>query len=296
VSNASHLVFDGLWVDQINQGIYVYYSDYVVVQHCKVTQIGQECLRFKHSSYGAFIENDVHTCGTRYQEGLNGEGIYVGSGEENGDDTHDALISGNEIQDTRDEGVELKGSTANCVVEHNLVHDLLIRDGGGLVVAGPDLPNPSLAESGHIVRDNIVYNVQTRTVYQDGNGINVRRGALVYNNVSYANQHYGIRIDDKDGYGGAAKVYHNTFYGNPSGDVGVFDSAVTDIRNNLGSSASSNLPATAGLFLNATSGDFHLVAGAAAIDAGQDVGVSVDIEGIGRPQGAGFDFGAYEYH
>jgi hypothetical protein len=182
------------------------------------------------------------------------------------------------------------------VVEGNLVHDLLIKDGGGIVVAGPDLPDPNLAESGHIVRSNIVFNVETRTAYQDGNGINVRRGALVYNNVSYANQHYGIRVDDKDGYGGNVKLYHNTFYGNAVDDVGLFDSAVTDIRNNLGLSASENLPATAGLFVDATSGDFHLIAGSAAVDAGQDAGVSEDIEGTKRPQGAGFDFGAYELH
>ena len=42
-------------------------------------------------------------------------------------------------------------------------------------------------------------------------------------------------------------------------------------------------------------GDFHLTAGSPCIDAGIDVGVYTDIDGDERPQGAGFDMGAYEY-
>lgn len=294
VQETEYVTIDGLWVDQINQGIYVYYSDHVVVRNCRVTHIGQECLRFKHSSYGAFLYNDVDDCGLRHDEGLNGEGIYVGSGEENGDDTHDVLVRGNHIRNTTDEGIELKGSTANCLVEGNLIHDLLIRDGGGITVAGPDLPDPGLTESGHVVRGNVVYNVSTRTQYQDGNGINVRRGARVVNNVSYGNEHYGIRIDDKGDLDGVVVVLHNTFFGNGTDDVGLFDDGVTDLRNNLGLTAADNLPATVDLFVDPAGGDFQLASGAAAIDAGQDVGVDVDIESTPRPQGAGYDYGAYE--
>jgi hypothetical protein len=42
--------------------------------------------------------------------------------------------------------------------------------------------------------------------------------------------------------------------------------------------------------------DLHLLPGAAAIDAGSgDLAPTVDIEGHGRPQGAGYDIGAYEF-
>lgn len=48
------------------------------------------------------------------------------------------------------------------------------------------------------------------------------------------------------------------------------------------------------LFTNAPS-DLTLQMGSPAIDAGQAVGLGVDINGTPRPQGNGFDLGAYEY-
>ena len=44
-------------------------------------------------------------------------------------------------------------------------------------------------------------------------------------------------------------------------------------------------------FVAPLSGDFHLGAGSAAIDAGVNVGVFIDYDGEHRPYGAGFDIG-----
>jgi hypothetical protein len=49
------------------------------------------------------------------------------------------------------------------------------------------------------------------------------------------------------------------------------------------------------LFVNPAAGDYHLTAHSPAINAGTNVGVAADLDGIARPQGAGFDIGAYEY-
>lgn len=48
-------------------------------------------------------------------------------------------------------------------------------------------------------------------------------------------------------------------------------------------------------FVNPAAGDYHLAAGSPAIDAGTNVGVTLDLDGIARPQGKGYDLGAYEY-
>jgi len=290
VNSSAYLVIEGLWIDKVNQGIYVKESDHIQVRYNKVTEVGQECLRFKLSDFGAFVGNTVKGCGRK--TGANGEGIYVGSGESPGDDTHGALVSGNDVSDTTHEGIELKGFTHDCIVEGNRVHDLSVHDGGGIHVTTTETTAPN--ESGHIVRGNVVYNITTVTSYADGNGINFQRGGQLYNNVLYGNQHYGLRVDDKRGLKGTVKVYHNTMYQNASGALGVYDGLSPDVRNNLGPTGADNLAAAAQMFVKPASGDFHLVSGAAPIDKGSDVGVATDIEGVSRPQGAGYDYGAHE--
>ncbi len=61
-------------------------------------------------------------------------------------------------------------------------------------------------------------------------------------------------------------------------------------------SGSGNISSDA-LFVDASSGDYHLQETSPCIDSGtsQDAPL-VDFEGISRPQGAGFDMGIYEYH
>jgi hypothetical protein len=47
--------------------------------------------------------------------------------------------------------------------------------------------------------------------------------------------------------------------------------------------------------VNPTGYDFHLRADSLAIDSGATVQVPTDYEGRARPQGSGYDIGAYEY-
>lgn len=46
--------------------------------------------------------------------------------------------------------------------------------------------------------------------------------------------------------------------------------------------------------VNARSGDLHLLPGSPAVDAGATVNLATDHDGVSRPQGAGYDIGAYE--
>jgi hypothetical protein len=79
-------------------------------------------------------------------------------------------------------------------------------------------------------------------------------------------------------------------------------SAGVDVRNMLSISAlsaeawhASNLRVAATAFVNAGAHDYSLAAGAPAIDAGDAIaGVTMDRAGITRPQGSGYDVGAYE--
>src|SRR5439155_7364436 len=49
------------------------------------------------------------------------------------------------------------------------------------------------------------------------------------------------------------------------------------------------------MFVNASAADFHIQSGGPGIDAGMDLAaVTVDADGVSRPQGAHTDQGAYE--
>lgn len=49
-------------------------------------------------------------------------------------------------------------------------------------------------------------------------------------------------------------------------------------------------------FVDAASGNVHLLPGSPAIDAGVAIdGLTVDYDGVARPQGNGVDIGAFEY-
>jgi len=47
-------------------------------------------------------------------------------------------------------------------------------------------------------------------------------------------------------------------------------------------------------FVNPAAGNYHLAAGSPAIDTGTNAGVTTDLDGVTRPQGNGYDIGAYE--
>jgi hypothetical protein len=78
--------------------------------------------------------------------------------------------------------------------------------------------------------------------------------------------------------------------------------ATLDVRNLLSmsalsaeASAASNLRVTAAAFVNAAADDYHLAAGSPALNAGERLDeVTVDREGVERPQGGAYDAGAYE--
>jgi hypothetical protein len=81
------------------------------------------------------------------------------------------------------------------------------------------------------------------------------------------------------------------------------DASVLDVRNTLLLGASlpreasgpSNLAVPASAFVNAASHNYQLAAGSRAIDAGVAIAqVTTDRQGTKRPQGKGFDIGAYE--
>jgi hypothetical protein len=72
-------------------------------------------------------------------------------------------------------------------------------------------------------------------------------------------------------------------------DYTLFDTVATPYSGTLSAGANS-ITGTAA-FVSPNTGNYHLGAGSAAVDAGADVGVTTDYDGDARPQGGGVDIG-----
>jgi parallel beta-helix repeat protein len=90
--------------------------------------------------------------------------------------------------------------------------------------------------------------------------------------------------------------------GTPSSGVIVRNNIATDYSLTGGYTADHNVEITmnnASIYFNSPTGgtgDYHLINSSPAIDAGSgDDAPSIDKDGVARPQGSGWDLGAYEY-
>lgn len=149
---------------------------------------------------------------------------------------------------------------------------------------------------------------------------NTGSSPTVENNVIFKNHGGGLEIsaDVNDG-----KIYNNTFASNQGTGLYISSSVSGhDVKNNIIYQNSNQISPGAGnsynynlyfpnvsfslkganslsedpLFANSQGNDFHLRSNSPAVDSGIDVGIITDIEKKLRPQGNGYDIGAYEYN
>ncbi len=141
----------------------------------------------------------------------------------------------------------------------------------------------------------VIYN----TIFQGYGGvvIGASGGAtndhtFVSNNIIVDNQKFGMVESAGSGSAiGSHNVYsHNVISGNPYNTYSIISGSLL-----IGTI---NAPAST-LFVNWQldgSGNYHLKAGSPAIDAAdRNYRISRDFDGVSRPQGPGYDIGAFEY-
>ncbi len=210
------------------------------------------------------------------------------------------------------EGICTKESTTNGSIHDNEVYNAKV----GLYITGTNIN----------IYNNRIHDCPYEGIGLSNEGDSTTTGINVYNNLSCFNNR-GFAFFD---YSGAKSfnLINNTFYHNRVSEIYLFNSGYTNsiIRNNiivgtndiLLGGTSSNITIDHNLFFassyngsniygsdylrqdpqlnNPGSGDFALKSTSPAIDAGSSSGApSTDYAGTSRPQGAGYDIGAFEY-
>ncbi len=162
----------------------------------------------------------------------------------------------------------------------------------------------NLELNGGIVRNTRVYN----NLGDGGVTINNTSNFLFCNNLVYNNVGEGVGVC----YNGvnSVRIFNNTFYGNGGNAINICAGVPgTSIQNNIIYNNSGAINDVSGLsfqnknlinqnpfFVNQSSLDFHLTATSQAVNAGATlIEVTTDFDGTTRPQGSGYDIGAYEF-
>ncbi len=236
--------------------------------------------------------------------------------------SHHIRIEDSEVMNAPGQGLLVGG-------HHNEFVRLRVHDNGrtdlehGLYITGPD----NLVDGCEVYRNagwgvhlyngdandvdrNVIRNNRIRDnarVGRRGAGIVLSSGRdnIAFNNVIFGNQ-LGIQVAAK---GVRSRVYNNTIFAQTSAGIEVDDGAVdSDIRNNLvfgnasgikdagkGTAISSNLVNVDPGVVDASGFDVRLTSTSAAVDKGESLdAVATDHDRRPRPQGAGYDIGAYE--
>ena len=242
-----------------------------------------------------------------------------------GSDASNSLVSGNLIANFRGDGI--RGLGDDIVYEFNTIknsydvddnHD----DGFQSWSIGPGGVGTGVVKN-VVLRGNTIINFEDPTQSYKGNlqGVGLFDGMfenwIVENNLVITDHWHGISF-----YGAInCTIVNNTVVDNdltPSPDPWIM---VTDhkngtpssgviVRNNISTDFSFSGGVTEDHNIEITmneastyfadpsggNGDYHLIATSSAVDAGSSVNApNIDRDGIARPQGNGFDIGAYEY-
>ena len=191
--------------------------------------------------------------------------------------------------------------TSDNLYEGNEVYN---NGGYGMHVVDNSVPGERHV-SRNVIRNNKIYGNGVRGGTNYGIVVGYGDRNQVYNNLVYRNRGGILVYTDSTN----TTVYNNTIFDNkPSEGILTQYSTTVTIKNNIvysngaaivdlnGNSTIANNITIDPRFVNAASGNFNLGSNSPAIDAGVTlVEVPSDFSGVGRPQGGGYDVGAYEY-
>lgn len=276
----SHIVFKNLEIKNTHANGALIGANNIQFIDCHVHHIGRD---------GSSQSTGQNVPGPDVPPGLGrGHGFYI-LGSAN-------LVDRCLIHDVGEYGVKFYTSHVGASSNNNMIRNSRIyRAGQNTTRYGHTCCGGILLASGKNNRafNNVIHD--SNTIYQHG----IDAGYSATNALIYNNTIYNTGVGLWTGPSSAGAVFKNNIVIRSS-NRNMVDTSTTSVK-------SHNLCDTSGTgcthvgdpkFAGAAGGDFHLLAGSAAIDQGADLsaaGVTGDIEGTTRPQGARFDIGAYEF-
>lgn len=211
-------------------------------------------------------------------------------------------IRSNTIHDCGEEGIEME-NTFDSIVENNIIYDTT--GGIGVINYGWDrhpewdIRCEAGGEYGQygdtdgdddcegditniIIRQNLIYNGQ------GWGGILIIHagGVKIWGNTIFNNVGPGIGLECSVEFCPEIEIRGNIINENTEVAIRADPASLVANDHNLFSEPR---------FVDPLQNNFHLRAKSTAIDNGFDIGLSVDLDGNPRPQGAEYDIGAYEY-
>jgi hypothetical protein len=306
VDKCSYIVIENNYTyNTTSSGIGVWVSSHVTIDGNEVQKACdggiQECITVAITGNFEIKNNQVHHCFPGPLGG--GEGIVAKDGSYNG------KVYNNHVHDMERLGIYVDAwdkHTYNIEVYNNIVHDInnhdcytLASERGGLLenITLYNNIGYNAGENGITVSFNGDVAVQpikditiiNNTLYKNGSpnwggGIVVGnadiQNVVIRNNIVSQNIYYQIDVEPFVPIQ-QLTVDHNLIHG--------FRDYADEIK---GSDAVEGDP----LFVDASNANFHIKSNSPAIDAGSSADApATDFDGNLRPQGAGYDIGAYEY-
>jgi len=298
-------------MNQPRAGIRAAVSDFITIKN-----------NYCHNNYrwGIFtgftddLTLDNNTCSYSEDE----HGIYVSNSSDR------PIIRNNHSFNNNGCGIHMNGDISmggdgiisNAVVEGNIIHDNGYGGGSAINMDGvqeSEIFNNLIynnhatgiamyqIDGGDASKNNKVFN---NTVIQPSDGrwniiaVDGSTGNTIYNNILI--NHHGFRgsiaIDAASSIGFVSD--YNILVNRLSDDDGSSNMTLSQWQSMGYDLHSMIADPESQIFIDHTSGNFHLLQTAQAVDAGTNLVLPIvfeDLENISRPQGSGFDIGCYEF-
>lgn len=217
---------------------------------------------------------------------------------------HHVELSRNEIRFSQDQGIFVEASARNIHIIGNRIHD----NGRGHVSGQHQSHGIYIEGRDHLVANNVVHD------HPHGFGIQIypgNRGTVVVSNTIVGAGHSGIVVGGDDGVGNITirnnVIAFNSRYGVqmdsdcPTGPVSIDRNVIHGNRSGSVQGGCSKVSTSGGnifadpRFVSRPRKNFQLSPGSPAINRARgDFSLRTDARGRRRPQGGGYDVGAYE--